>query len=1002
MEWLKRIRLFEKYGVPLAVVASVAVIGTIVYALSQAAAGPQLYVTPDTTTISSGAELSVTVRADSQTEAVNSVQAALSYDASQLQFVGLDETGPFSYVAATDTATAGIIRVARAVPQGSAEVSGDHAVVVVRFKVIATMGTIAVGFQDDASLLVRGSDNTNVLTTTTGASIAIASSEGATANLTLSPATANAAAGSAITVTVQENSGTTAVNSVQASIAYDPAQLQYLSITEGTVFTKQAATDTSTSGRIRVDRSVAAGGAGVSGQNDVVSVTFKVLGSSGTTSLSIDKANSFVIASSDNKDILTTVAGSSLTLAASTGGAQKATFSLSPASGEIVAGATISVAVKVSSSSLGLTTVQPIVSYPAAQLEYVGVTEGGVFGTVQRTRVANGVVDIIRGISGGSAGVTGDNPVVTLQFKVIGTQGTVGLALTAGSAAYDGSGTGTNVLDAAASTGANYTLGAVMPNCAAAPSTPGAPTRTTFDYTSVSFTWAASNAAPDCTLAGYHVLRDGAVIADVMNGTSYTVSGLQAGSSHHYAVQAFDTNGHSSAVSIASTLATQADNVAPEMPEGVTATAESAAGVRIAWTETVDQPNPGGSGVAGYYIYRNAVSAPTYTVTTGTELFDTNVTADTTYSYTIAAYDTLGNISAPSNAATVRTAAPTCSGTPSTPTNLTAGTTTFNSTSLSWSPSTASDGCTLAGYRVFRSGILKATVPTPAYTDTGLQSNTMYEYTVQAFDTSANSSSQSLVLAVTTDADTTAPTAPSAATATVLGSGHVRLDWQPSTDNESIASYNLYRNGTLFRNIEVSTLSFSDTLVQAGTEYRYEIAAVDAAGNQSVRAATVPATVRTPAASDAQAPSAPSGLVQVAVSTRSASIAWKASTDNTAVTGYHVYRDGVFIDEVSGPTFTDVELTPESSYAYSVKAYDAAGNVSVASHTLQVRTLALAVDARIGDLNGDDAITIYDLSILLTHWQQRDVPPLSGDITRDGRVDLQDLDILLSHYEEGV
>ncbi|MGW5178039.1 glycoside hydrolase family 6 protein [Streptomyces sp. NPDC004082] len=91
---------------------------------------------------------------------------------------------------------------------------------------------------------------------------------------------------------------------------------------------------------------------------------------------------------------------------------------------------------------------------------------------------------------------------------------------------------------------------------------------------------------------------------------------------------------------------------------------------------------------------------------------------------------------------------------------------------------------------------------------------------------------------------------------------------------------------------------------------------------------------------DTTAPSAPSGLKATAKTATSASLSWTASTDNTGVTGYDVYRDGTKATSspVTGTTFTDTGLSAGTAYSYTVRARDAAGNVSAPSSALSVTT----------------------------------------------------------------
>jgi hypothetical protein len=82
---------------------------------------------------------------------------------------------------------------------------------------------------------------------------------------------------------------------------------------------------------------------------------------------------------------------------------------------------------------------------------------------------------------------------------------------------------------------------------------------------------------------------------------------------------------------------------------------------------------------------------------------------------------------------------------------------------------------------------------------------------------------------------------------------------------------------------------------------------------------------------DKSAPTAPSGLSASAVSAAQINLAWNASSDNVAVSGYNVLRNGVLVGGTSGLSFADTDLAASTTYIYSVSAFDAAGNVSAAS-----------------------------------------------------------------------
>ena len=105
----------------------------------------------------------------------------------------------------------------------------------------------------------------------------------------------------------------------------------------------------------------------------------------------------------------------------------------------------------------------------------------------------------------------------------------------------------------------------------------------------------------------------------------------------------------------------------------------------------------------------------------------------------------------------------------------------------------------------------------------------------------------------------------------------------------------------------------------------------------------------TPAA-DTAAPSAPAGLNAAAASSTSVACSWQAATDNVGVTGYKVYRNGTQIETTSNTAYTDdIGLISNTTYTYTVAAYDAAGNVSAQSAPARAKTLAASLRVRVVD-----------------------------------------------------
>jgi chitinase len=95
-----------------------------------------------------------------------------------------------------------------------------------------------------------------------------------------------------------------------------------------------------------------------------------------------------------------------------------------------------------------------------------------------------------------------------------------------------------------------------------------------------------------------------------------------------------------------------------------------------------------------------------------------------------------------------------------------------------------------------------------------------------------------------------------------------------------------------------------------------------------------------PPPQDTTAPSVPGGLRVTGTTSSSVSLAWNASTDNVGVTGYDVYRGSTLATSATGTSATVGGLSPSTTYSFTVRARDAAGNTSAASSPVSATTQA--------------------------------------------------------------
>jgi fibronectin type 3 domain-containing protein len=364
----------------------------------------------------------------------------------------------------------------------------------------------------------------------------------------------------------------------------------------------------------------------------------------------------------------------------------------------------------------------------------------------------------------------------------------------------------------------------------------------------------------------------------------------------------------------------------PSVPTNLHTTFVAGHEVHLAWDPASDD-----IGVTTYRVYRDGAPIANVDASTGTTYADTTVADASSYSYTVSALDAVNHESALSQALIVTTPDVTK---PTSPSGLTATAVAHTGKiDLSWA--VASDNVGVDTYRIYR-------VPGPAgpigtvngadrsYADTTVTSATAYSYTVTAMDAAGNESDPSSP-ATTTSADVTKPASPSGVTATAVArTAEIDLSWAAASDNVGVDTYRIYRVpgpagpvGT----VNGAVRSFADTTVTSATAYSYTVTAMDAAGNESD-----PSSPATATSADFRKPTPPGNVAATAASESRIDLTWTAASDDVAVTGYRVYRNGSSTPAATLPatarSYADTGLAAGTTVSYAVRAVDAAGNES--------------------------------------------------------------------------
>jgi mannan endo-1,4-beta-mannosidase len=173
----------------------------------------------------------------------------------------------------------------------------------------------------------------------------------------------------------------------------------------------------------------------------------------------------------------------------------------------------------------------------------------------------------------------------------------------------------------------------------------------------------------------------------------------------------------------------------------------------LTWAASTDT---GGSGLAGYNVYREqGATDPILASPTTNSANLTNLTPNTQYQVYIRARDGAGNLSNPSATTTFMTQQSVDPTPPTAPTNLAAGTPTSTSVNLTWTASTDNVGVT--GYDILRAPgatggtfAVVGTSTTTSFNAGSLTAATTYRFQVRARDAAGNLSPVSNTVQITT------------------------------------------------------------------------------------------------------------------------------------------------------------------------------------------------------------------------------------------------------------
>jgi hypothetical protein len=374
--------------------------------------------------------------------------------------------------------------------------------------------------------------------------------------------------------------------------------------------------------------------------------------------------------------------------------------------------------------------------------------------------------------------------------------------------------------------------------------------------------------------------------------------------------------------------------LATNAPSNLTATGVSSSAVSLTWTDNSSDE----IGFTFAFDTNAAFTSATYVWTGGantTSYTHSGRSPATTYYYKIKAE---GN---PDSSWTGVDSATT------TPSNLAASASSSSQINVTWSGNAGN--ASIVGYTVAKattSSFAGATyhyvngANATSFSSTGLAAGTTYFYKVKAEGTSDayDSPFTASVSAATSGA---APNPPSNLAATVVSSSRIDLTWTDNSTNETAFELKRATDSAFTQNVVwiggIQGTSYSNTGLTASTTYYYKVRAKgtsqDSAYSSAVSATTLSDSL----------PNPPGNLTAAAISSSRVDLSW---TDNsTNETGFELKRatdsaftqNVVWIGGISGTAYSNVGLSPSTTYYYKVRAEGMAGK-SAYSNTVSVTT----------------------------------------------------------------
>ncbi|MFF9815393.1 fibronectin type III domain-containing protein [Streptomyces sp. NPDC014006] len=192
------------------------------------------------------------------------------------------------------------------------------------------------------------------------------------------------------------------------------------------------------------------------------------------------------------------------------------------------------------------------------------------------------------------------------------------------------------------------------------------------------------------------------------------------------------------------------------------------------------------------------------------------------------------------------------------------------------------------------------------------------------------------------------PGAPAAVTATAGSATSVHVMWNAVLAADGVRVYEVYRDRAKVADVPAGEHMVDVVRLRPATTYVFSVRARDRAGRLGPPSREVAVTTPAASAADRSPPARPGRLTGRSAGSTAVQLSWTAARDDRKVVSYDVYQSGVKIHSVGGAQTATVVtgLRPGTRYAFTVRARDAADNLSPAAGPLRLTTAPGTDDGR--------------------------------------------------------